>query len=82
MTSICHQTMATASQETSSEYFSSREDILQNATLGPSNVHRIPTPEPDREPETRSLQVMNPDDPWAESTSMAIDNDPDFPVGV
>ncbi|KAK0243340.1 hypothetical protein EDD85DRAFT_947485 [Armillaria nabsnona] len=45
-----------------------REDLLRNATPGPSNTRRTPTPEPEPIPNQR-LWVTNPDDP-------------DYPAGV
>ncbi|KAK0224862.1 hypothetical protein EDD85DRAFT_959125 [Armillaria nabsnona] len=57
-----------------------REDIPQNATLGPSNIHRTPTPEPEQAPATWDLWVTNPDDSWPE-TEAPVPN-PKWPIGL
>ncbi|KAK0238130.1 hypothetical protein EDD85DRAFT_952292 [Armillaria nabsnona] len=62
------------------EFPTNREDIPRNATLGPSNTRRTPTPGP--EPvQTECLRVTNPDDPWGPAEAPSA-NDPDYPTGT
>ncbi len=83
MASVIHQRTTTVRTRDSDESIQSRENIPRNATPGPSNVQRTPTPEPTiTAPETGHLWVTNPDDPWASPTNAVPDPDPEYPVGV
>ncbi|KAK0236508.1 hypothetical protein EDD85DRAFT_791803 [Armillaria nabsnona] len=79
----CQATTTYAHSSSSDEYFMSWGEVEpepRNATLGPSNVHRTPTPEPT--PTTTLLQqlwIANPD-PWTGESNAVSNNDPDYPT--
>ncbi len=85
MTTTCsiHRRTITIRSTSSDEYFSSREDLTWNATLGPSQRRRSPTPDI-IDPGTSEWHIWAAEaaDAWGEATNASPNNDPDYPSGT